>query len=75
MRYWTSSHLPADGLVCITLGYLYDEVALDVDNILKPIQDALVGLYFPTIPSSLMQLAVEGNWEALSISVECRPCS
>jgi len=46
MRYWTSSHLPADGLVCITLVYLYDEVALDVDNILKPIQDALVGLVF-----------------------------
>jgi hypothetical protein len=26
--------------------YLYDEAALDVDNILKPIQDALVGLAF-----------------------------
>jgi hypothetical protein len=25
---------------------LYDEVALDVDNFLKPIQDALVGLAF-----------------------------
>src|SRR5215510_9520021 len=46
MRYWTSSHVPADGPVCITLVYLYDEVALDVDNILKPIQDALVGLVF-----------------------------
>ena len=46
MRYWTSSHVPADGPVCITLVYLYDEAALDVDNILKPIQDALVGLVF-----------------------------
>ena len=46
MRYWTSSHVPADGPICITLVYLYDEVALDVDNILKPIQDALVGLVF-----------------------------
>ena len=27
MRYWTSSHVPADGPVCITLVYLYDEVA------------------------------------------------
>jgi hypothetical protein len=33
--------------VCITLVYLYDEAALDVDNIIKPIQDALVGLAFP----------------------------
>ena len=46
MRYWTSSHVPADGPVCITLVYLYDEAALDVDNILKPVQDALVGLVF-----------------------------
>jgi crossover junction endodeoxyribonuclease RusA len=36
----------ACGPVCITLIYLYDEAALDVDNIIKPIQDALVGLAF-----------------------------
>lgn len=30
--------------VAITLLYFYDEVALDVDNILKPIQDALIGI-------------------------------
>lgn len=45
-RYWSSTHVPANGPVCITLVYLYDEVALDVDNFLKPIQDALVGLAF-----------------------------
>jgi crossover junction endodeoxyribonuclease RusA len=39
--------MPADSPVCITLVYLYDEVALDVDNVIKPIQDALVGLAFP----------------------------
>ena len=44
--YWSSTHVPANGPVCITLVYLYDEVALDVDNFLKPIQDALVGLAF-----------------------------
>lgn len=42
--YWAASHTPADGPVCITLVYLYDEAALDVDNIIKPIQDALIGL-------------------------------
>ena len=29
--------------VALKLVYLYDEVPLDLDNILKPIQDALVG--------------------------------
>ncbi len=47
IRYWSSTHAPADGPVCITFVYLYDEAALDVDNIIKPIQDALVGLAFP----------------------------
>jgi crossover junction endodeoxyribonuclease RusA len=46
-RYWSSTHVPANGPVCITLVYMYDEAALDVDNIIKPIQDALVGLAFP----------------------------
>lgn len=30
--------------VAVRLLYLYDEAALDVDNILKPIQDALIGI-------------------------------
>ena len=30
--------------VAIRLLYFYDEAALDADNILKPIQDALVGV-------------------------------
>ena len=45
-KYWTPSHSIAEGPICITLVYLYSEAALDVDNILKPIQDALVGLAF-----------------------------
>ena len=46
-RYWSSTHTPANGPICLTLVYLYDEAALDVDNIIKPIQDAIVGLAFP----------------------------
>jgi crossover junction endodeoxyribonuclease RusA len=46
MRYWNPAHLPADGPVCITLVYLYDEAAGDVDNIIKPIVDALIGLAY-----------------------------
>lgn len=30
--------------VALRLLYLYDEAALDADNILKPIQDALIGV-------------------------------
>jgi Holliday junction resolvase RusA-like endonuclease len=46
-RYRSSTHVPANGPVCISLVYLYDEAALDVDNFIKPIQDALVGIAFP----------------------------
>jgi crossover junction endodeoxyribonuclease RusA len=45
-RSWGPAHVLADGPVCVTLIYLYDEVALDIDNVIKPIQDALVGLVF-----------------------------
>lgn len=45
-RAWTPIHTLADGPVCVTLIYLYDEAALDIDNIVKPIQDALIGLAF-----------------------------
>lgn len=34
------------GPVALRLLYLYDEVVLDVDNILKPIHDALIGVLF-----------------------------
>src|SRR6516225_10262980 len=46
-RYWTPAHVPADGPICITLVYLYDEAAPDVDNIMKPILDALIGIAYP----------------------------
>jgi crossover junction endodeoxyribonuclease RusA len=32
--------------VALKLFYFYDEAALDIDNILKPIQDALIGVLF-----------------------------
>ncbi|MEW6113266.1 MAG: RusA family crossover junction endodeoxyribonuclease [Thermodesulfobacteriota bacterium] len=45
-RYWQPDEAPANSFICITLVYVYDEVALDIDNVIKPIQDALVGLAF-----------------------------
>ena len=32
--------------IALRVLYLYDEVALDVDNVLKPIHDALIGVIF-----------------------------
>lgn len=46
LRYWTSAPLIMDDPISITLIYLYSEAALDVDNVLKPIQDALIGLVY-----------------------------
>jgi crossover junction endodeoxyribonuclease RusA len=43
---WKPAHSLATAPVSITVIYLYDEVALDVDNIVKPIMDALIGLTF-----------------------------
>ncbi|HLF89402.1 MAG TPA: RusA family crossover junction endodeoxyribonuclease [Anaerolineales bacterium] len=44
--YWSDEYEKENGPVCITLIFLFDEVAIDVDNIIKPIQDALIGLAF-----------------------------
>jgi len=40
------AHEPLTDPVALRLLYLYDEVVLDVDNILKPIHDALIGVLF-----------------------------
>ncbi len=44
-KVWTGSPLQTDNLH-LTLVYLCDESPPDVDNIIKPIQNALVGLVF-----------------------------
>lgn len=37
---------PVDGDVCVTITYYHDGDSPDVDNIIKPIQDALSGVVF-----------------------------
>ena len=44
-KYWSSDQQPATGLVMLKVTYFYDSVAMDVDNIVKPIQDAIIGAY------------------------------
>lgn len=45
-KYWPSEQPPATGLVMLKVTYFYDSVAIDVDNIVKPIQDAIIGLAY-----------------------------
>lgn len=45
-KYWSVDQKPATGLVMLQITYFYDSVAMDVDNLVKPIQDALVGLAY-----------------------------
>ncbi|MEW6352342.1 MAG: RusA family crossover junction endodeoxyribonuclease [Thermodesulfobacteriota bacterium] len=43
-QHWTSSHTMASGPVAVQIVYLCEEAAVDLDNILKPIIDALIGI-------------------------------
>ncbi|WP_419553313.1 RusA family crossover junction endodeoxyribonuclease [Candidatus Poriferisodalis sp.] len=43
---WDSSQ-PIDGPVAVTINYIYEDASLDVDNVPKPILDALNNLVYP----------------------------
>ena len=43
---WSKNDPPLKQPVKLMITYYYDEVALDVDNMIKPIQDALIGLVY-----------------------------
>lgn len=45
-RYWSSRDLPVPGYIMLKVTYFYDGIGMDVDNIVKPIQDALKGLVY-----------------------------
>lgn len=40
------SFVPSTDSIALTLLYFYDEKMLDLDNVLKPIQDALSGVLY-----------------------------
>lgn len=46
IRYWSPGDLPSTDNLSITITNFYEIAAPDVDNIIKPIQDALVGLVY-----------------------------
>lgn len=43
-EYWSSKQKTATGLVMLQVTYFYDLAEMDVDNIVKLIQDAMIGL-------------------------------
>ena len=43
---WPSSELPVADPVALSIVYFYSETAMDVDNVPKPISDALEGLVY-----------------------------
>ncbi|MHC5776467.1 RusA family crossover junction endodeoxyribonuclease [Nostoc sp.] len=45
-KYWSSEQKTATGLVMLQITYFYDSVEIDIDNIVKPIQDAIIGLAY-----------------------------
>ncbi len=45
-KYWNSPQQPATELVMVKVTYFYSSYAMDVDNIVKPIQDAIIGLAY-----------------------------
>lgn len=45
-KYWPSGELPHANQLMMTITYFYDKVSMDVDNIPKPISDALNGLVY-----------------------------
>lgn len=45
-QFWPVAELPVSEPVMLMITYFYDETSMDVDNIPKPISDALKGLVY-----------------------------
>ena len=45
-QYWPAEELPVTGPIMLTITYFYDSISMDVDNLPKPILDALKELVY-----------------------------
>jgi Holliday junction resolvase RusA-like endonuclease len=45
-QHWQAGELPATGPIMLTVIYFYDRGSMDIDNLPKPISDALKGLVY-----------------------------
>jgi Holliday junction resolvase RusA-like endonuclease len=62
------AHELLTGPVALRLLYLYDEVVLDVDNILKPIHDALIGVLFED-DSAVTDVEIRRRWRGAAFTL------
>ena len=62
---------PYSGNVHLTLVYLYDTYPVDTDNIIKPIQDALIGLVYE---NDSLVTDVESHRRSLSDTFDVALC-
>jgi crossover junction endodeoxyribonuclease RusA len=58
--------------VALRLLYLYDDIALDVDNILKPILDALIGVLLED-DSVITDVEIRRRWRGASFTFKAIP--
>ncbi|MGH7717964.1 MAG: RusA family crossover junction endodeoxyribonuclease [Gemmatimonadaceae bacterium] len=45
-QYWPPEQRPFAGLLTLRIFYFFDDAPVDIDNVTKPIHDALVGLAY-----------------------------
>lgn len=45
-KYWSTENKVFTNDVIVEIRYFYEDVALDIDNIIKPILDAIIGLVY-----------------------------
>lgn len=64
-----AAHQPVAGPVALQLLYLYDEVVLDVDNVLKPIHDALIGVLFED-DSVVTDVEIRRRWRGTTFTLD-----
>ncbi len=46
MQNWPAAEVPVVGSIMLTITYFYENISMDVDNLPKPISDALKGLVY-----------------------------
>ncbi|RDU37299.1 RusA family crossover junction endodeoxyribonuclease [Neobacillus piezotolerans] len=70
--YWPSGDSPSDQRLKISITYYYDSTSPDVDNIIKPIQDSLIGLVYiddeQIVDTSCSKRDINGSFKVRGLS-------
>jgi crossover junction endodeoxyribonuclease RusA len=70
--YWPQADTPTDQRIKLSITYYYDSTSPDVDNIIKPIQDALIGLVYiddeQIVDTSCSKRDINGSFKIRGLS-------